>query len=59
MHVVMLARDPDDLLANVKQFIEEDPETAQEVLYAALAALAVSVEAYAERKARWEKREGN
>lgn len=59
MHVTMLARDPDDLLANVKCFIEEDPETAREVLHAALEALAVSVESHAVRKKLWKKREGN
>ena len=43
MHVAMLSRDKPGMLDNVKCLIEEDPETAKELLQSAIEALAASL----------------
>lgn len=43
MHVAMLSRDKEDLLANVRCMIQEDPEAAKEVLQAAIEVLAAGL----------------
>ena len=43
MHVAMLSRDKPGLLDNVKCLMEEDPETAKELLQSAIEVLAASL----------------